>query len=443
MSTWFRNLLPALTLAATAAGTAVDTPLAEQPCPSGLPGQTRCLAGRDSAGAYLLIALPADWNGGLVLHAHGGPFLGAPTARRVAEDLQRWAVVPRAGYAWAGSSFRQGGVAVLDAAADVERLRGIFVDQVAKPRWTVLHGQSWGASVAARAAESIPKDKDGRPLVQAVLLSSGVLGGGSRSYDMRLDLRLLYQQLCANHPRPDEPAYPLWMGLPANSRLSGAELDARINACLALDKPAAQRTPEQARRVDTLTAVLRIPETSIAAHLRWATFHFQDIVQNRSGGRNPFGNIGARYRGSPDDDALNRAVARYAVDPQGLRRFAQDADPSGAIDLPVLSVHGISDATAFVELEHQFAQTMAAAGRAERLVQGFVDESSHSYLGDAIYVGALQALQAWSEQGLKPTPQSLAAACERARQRFPSRCSFVTDFVPAPLDSRVTPRERP
>ena len=32
----------------------------------------------------------------------------------------------KAGYAWAGSTFRQGGVAVRDAAEDTERLRGIF-----------------------------------------------------------------------------------------------------------------------------------------------------------------------------------------------------------------------------------------------------------------------------------------------------------------------------
>ena len=41
---------------------------------------------------------------------------------------------------------------------------------------------------------------------------------GTRSYDFRLDLRVLYQQLCNNHPLPQEPQYPLWMGLPADGR---------------------------------------------------------------------------------------------------------------------------------------------------------------------------------------------------------------------------------
>ena len=66
----------------------------------------------------------------------------------------RWAVETRAGYAWAGSTYRQAGVAVDSAAEDVERLRKIFVAHIAKPRRTVLHGQSWGGGVAAVAAQT-------------------------------------------------------------------------------------------------------------------------------------------------------------------------------------------------------------------------------------------------------------------------------------------------
>ncbi len=175
-------------------------------CPPGLPNATRCHSGRDSEGAFVLIATPQPWNGHLVLHAHGGPLLGAPRPERVAEDLQRWAVMLKAGYAWAGTSFRQGGVAVRSAAEDTERLRRLFVQHVAVPRRTLLHGQSWGAGVAAKAAEMFTADATGRRPYDAVLLTSGVLGGGTRSYDFRLDLRVIYQALCGNHPRPAKPA---------------------------------------------------------------------------------------------------------------------------------------------------------------------------------------------------------------------------------------------
>ena len=423
--------------AAPAVPGAGEPPPQATACPSELPATTRCLGGRDSAGAYYLIAMPQDWNGHLVVHAHGGPFLGEPTARRIEEDLKRWAIVPRAGYAWAGSSFRQGGVAVRAAAEDTERVRGIFIRHVARPKLTILHGQSWGASVAAKGAEMFTA---GKPY-DGVLLTSGVLAGGSRAYDFRLDLRVIYQQLCHNHPRPDEAQYPLWMGLPESARLTGAELARRADECLGLGRPASQRTPEQAQRLKTIVDVLRIPERSVQGHLNWATFHFQDIAR-RYGGQPVFGNIDAQYRGSADDVALNGAVARYAADPQALARFADDADPKGRIPVPVLTVHGIKDPTAFVEMENAFAQTMAAAGRADGLVQTFVDESEHSYLTDATYVALLDALRGWIEAGRKPTPQAVAEGCAKARAAFPSDCRFVPDYRPAPLETRVTPRRR-
>lgn len=406
-------------------------------CPAELPTTTRCLGGQDSAGAFYLIAMPADWNGHLVVHAHGGPFLGAATAKRIEEDLKRWAIVPRAGYAWAGSSFRQGGVAVRAAAEDTERVRQIFVRHVAKPKLTLLHGQSWGAGVAAKGAETYTA---GKPY-DGVLLTSGLLAGGSRAYDVRLDLRVVYQYLCRNHPRADEPQYPLWMGLPEGSTLTSAELARRADECLGLAKPAAQRTPEQARRLKTIVDVLRIPERSVQGHLNWGTFHFQDIAR-RSGGKSVFGNIDARYTGSPDDDALNAGVARYAADPAALARFSDDTDPTGRIPVPVLTVHGIGDPTVFVEVQHTFAATMAAAGRGDALVQTFTDESEHSYLNDATYVALLESLVKWVQAGAKPTPQQVAEGCERASTRFPSRCRFVPGYVPAPLDSRVAPRRR-
>lgn len=432
-------LASALVLTACAQTPPSSTEAAPQAtaCPAELPTTTRCLGGQDSAGAFYLIAMPADWNGHLVVHAHGGPFLGAATAKRIEEDLKRWAIVPRAGYAWAGSSFRQGGVAVRAAAEDTERVRQIFLRHVARPKLTLLHGQSWGAGVAAKGAETYTA---GKPY-DGVLLTSGLLAGGSRAYDVRLDLRVVYQYLCRNHPRADEPQYPLWMGLPEGSTLTSAELARRADECLGLAKPAAQRTPEQARRLKTIVDVLRIPERSVQGHLNWGTFHFQDIAR-RSGGKSVFGNIDARYTGSPDDDALNAGVARYAADPAALARFSDDTDPTGRIPVPVLTVHGIGDPTVFVEVQHTFAATMAAAGRGDALVQTFTDESEHSYLNDATYVALLESLVKWVQAGAKPTPQQVAEGCERASARFPSRCRFVPGYAPAPLDSRVAPRRR-
>ena len=413
------------------------------PCPKDLAPIARCLSGKDSAGAYYLVALPQQWNGHLVLHAHGGPALGAPKMERSVEDLERWAIMVRAGYAWAGSTFRQGGVEVRAAAEDTERLRQIFVQQVAQPRRTILHGQSWGASVAAQGAEMFQRTADGQRPYDGVLLTSGVLAGGTRSYDFRTDLRVVYQYLCHNHPRPTEAQYPLNIGLPRDAVMTQADLQARVNECLALNKPAAERTAEQQRKVQTLVDVVRIPASAIQSHLNWATFHFRDVVQHRTGGASPFGNRGVAYQGSPDDAALNAGVLRYRADPQAVARFGEDTDLTGRIAVPVLTVKGIDDPTAFVELDAQFKATMERGGSNARLVQTFTRHSGHSYLSDPTYPTLMAALLRWVDEGVKPTPEGVAQQCPGYEKAFGPGCAFVPGYVPAPLATRVPERERP
>ena len=418
---------------------AAESAPAPATCPSGVGEGARCLAGQDSAGAFYMIVMPKAWNGDLVVHAHGGPFLGAPTAKRVVEDIERWSIMPRLGYALAASSYRQGGVAVTAAAQDNERLRRLFIDKVAKPKHVYLHGQSWGASVAAKGAERFV---DGKPY-DAVLLSSGVLGGGTRSYDFRLDLRVVYQYLCRNHPLPSEPQYPLNIGLPLASTMKQADLASRVNDCLGLNKPAAERSPEQAAKIKTLVDVVHIPERSILSHLNWATWHFQDITFKRTGGTSPFGNVGAVYAGSSDDAALNAGVQRYAADPKAVAMLAADADLDGKIPVPVLTVHAIHDPTAMVELQESFGRTMAAAGRGDALVQTFTGDKDHSYLSDPTYAALMEALSNWATQGRKPTPASIAAGCEKARVTLGSTCRFEPDYQVRPLETRVVGRDRP
>jgi alpha-beta hydrolase superfamily lysophospholipase len=405
------------------------------PCPEGVAADVRCYNGRDAEGALYWIAMPADWNQVLVVHAHGGPEVGTPSLARSAEDLQRWAVMVKAGYAWAGSSYRRGGYGVTMAAEDTERLRQLFIERFGKPRRTVLHGQSYGAGVAAKAAELY-----GPPAYDGVLLTSGVLGGGNNAYDFRLDLRVVYQQVCHNHPKPDEPAYPLWQGLPLDSKLTRAELAERVKECTGVGLPAAQRSPEQAARLHAILSVVHIPERSLLGHLQWGTWLFQDLTQKRLGTRNPFGNAKVVYSGSGDDAALNKQVLRYAADPQAVAALAADSRPTGRLKLPVLTLHAIHDPTAFVELESAYREIVEAAGASSWLVQTFSDEADHSYLGDPEYPALLTALLRWVDDGERPTPEGVAKLCTANEARFGGGCKFRPEYRPAPLSSRVPVR---
>jgi pimeloyl-ACP methyl ester carboxylesterase len=403
-----------------------------QACPEGVPRDVRCLRGQDSAGSHYLIAMPARWSGVLVVHAHGGPTLGEPKATRADEDIKRWAITLTQGHAWAGSVFRQGGFAVTTAAEDTERVRRIFVDHVTSPKRTLLHGQSWGAMVATRAAEMFPKSWEG------ILLTSGVVAGPA-TYDFRLDLRAIYQHLCNNHPRANEPQYSLAIGLPVGSTMTNADLMARADECLGIRRPAAQRSPEQAAKLKTIVDVLKIPESSVLSHLNWGTFTLQDVLV-KNGGVSPFFNEGVRYVGSSNDAVLNQSVQRFKANPEAVKRFAADVDHQGRFAVPVIAAHGIGDATVFVEGQDTLRQRMQAAGSGARLVQVFADSSEHSYWGDAFYPPLFEALLRWVEAGEKPSPASVQNRCVALAASNSKDCRFVVDYVAKPLATRIAPR---
>ena len=261
------------------------------------------------------MAVPHDWNGDLVVHAHGGPDLGdASDPARSVEDLDRWAVMAREGYAWVGSAYRRGGYGTRMAVADTESARQVFEETFGVPGTTLAHGQSWGGDVAAKLVEVHPTSYDG------VLLTNGVLAGASRGYDYRVDLRVVYQYYCGNHPRPTEPQYPLWMGLREDSTMTSAGLRSRLQECTGYQSAPADRTALQQRNLDDILAVTKVPERTLESHLRFATFTFRDIVHHRLDGRNPFSNVGVRYSGSHDDKALNPGVERFAADPDAQAR---------------------------------------------------------------------------------------------------------------------------
>lgn len=417
--------LLAVSTARAAADARGATAFAAVACPAAVAAFADCLSASDGQGAWLLAAMPRRWNRRLVVHAHGGPRLGEPQSGDSAEDLERFAVMVGTGYAWIGSTYRRGGYGVRMAAASVDESRRLFWAKWGRPERTLLHGQSWGGNVAAKTAELYALDADGRANYDGVLVTNGVLYGGTRAYGFRADLRAIWQFYCRNHPATDEAAYPLWQGLPAGSRMNREELRRRVQACTGLDSAPAERTPEQAARLHDILAVSGVAERELLGHLAWGTFHFRDLVQKRLGGRNPFDNTRTRYSGSRDDRALNAGIERFAADPQALAELAYDADLSGLIVRPTLTVHALHDPVVSPGADADYASVVEAAGRGALLAQVATDEDEHSRLKDATYRSALAALEAWLDGGGKPDAAAVQKACVAAVPDA-AQCRFVS-----------------
>ncbi|AYD00107.1 hypothetical protein [Neorhizobium sp. NCHU2750] len=414
--------------------TAAPKPRADAPheaaCPKALPAGTQCFSGQDMHGAYYWIARPKNWNGTLVVHAHGGPRISKPKPDDPVEDLERFAVTVQEGYAWAGSNYRRQGYGVRMAAADTDNVRRIATNLLGTPDHVLLHGQSWGGNVAAKTAELYALDWRGHRNYDGVVLTSGLLGGGTKSYGFRADLRAVYQYYCHNHPRADEVQYPLWQGLPKGGHMKREDLEARVDECTGLSKPKDERTAEQAKNLANILAVTHVPEKTLVAHLAWASNLFQDIVWRRLDGKNPFDNSKTVYSGSDDDAALNKGIERFSADPQAVRLMAYDSDLTGQIALPTITLHAKNDPTAFVGLEAIYRDTVDKAGNGDLLVQNFSDEAVHSKLSTPEYAALFSAMTAWIEKGDKPTKQSVAALCEEKRKTYDEPCKLLPDFTP-------------
>lgn len=422
--------LVALSTSPVVAQEAGDSSPIAATCPDFLPSGTRCFKGQGPKGGFYWTAIPADWNGSLIVHSHGGPRTATPQADDPLEDLERFSMAVHDGYAWTGSTYRRGGYGVRMAAEDTDDVRQVFWDAFGRPQRTLLHGQSWGANVAAKAAELYARNAEGQVVWDGVVLSSGVLAGGTKAYRFRADLRAVYQYYCKNHPAQDEVQYPVWQGLPQGVRLTRAQLAERVKTCTGVGLPEAQRSPQQKQRLADILNVVGIGEQQLVSHLAWGTFLFQDLVQRRLDGLNPFDNSQTVYQGSHDDAALNAGVQRFTADSAAVARLAYDADLTGLIVAPTITIHGKDDPTAFAWHEAAYRERVTSAGRGDLLVQTFTDEDEHSRLSPPQYVAVFRALSQWIDQNDKPDVASIAALCEEVRVKHAGACLFDQNYQP-------------
>jgi hypothetical protein len=405
-------------------------------CPKEVAAIATCYSAKHPSGAYLLAAIPNAWNGHLVVFAHGGPAVVPPTANTSKSDLAKYSIAVERGFGWVASSYRREGYGVQMAVEDTEHARQFFVERIRQPRRTILHGASYGGLVGSKLVERQFKKADGSNAYDGALFNSGFVIGAARGHDFRADLRVVYQYYCKNLPRPDEPRYPLWNGLPAGAKVTLKAIEALIDECTGFTKPADARSPQENQNLANILGVMRFPQSLLLRHMQAGTFLFREIVERTTGGRNPFSNVGVIYKGSSDDVALNRDVVRITADPAAVAALKADGEPTGVFSVPVISLHSINDPQVVVEVQSAYRDAVQAAGNSERLVQAFTDERAHTSQSAPELAAGIDTLMQWIEQGTKPSPQSIAASCQRLRVTQDGPCRYHPEFTPKAYETR-------
>ena len=385
------------------------------------------LTGQTASGAFYTIAVPPQWNGGVVIYNHGfsltpggpGPSLGP------LQDLQLLE-----GFAIAASSYSEIGW-VFNTNTDLEELMEAFREQVGQPNRIYMFGISLGGMVTARALEQADL---GAPVVGALTICGA--NAGSRNWDAGLDVRLIYDAVCKDVAGANIPGAA--KGLPLFSTLTPTDVALRTNACFGHDLPPSVRTAAQQQRLNLFLAVSQIPQSFINTSLGFfATFGMAELVHNptKLGGQIGTGNRRVDYGNA----TINATIQRVGASPAKRRLLRDNFTPRGNVrGTKIVAIHTSQDGLVIVENLSEYASIVPRPN----LSVGVVMEADPTHCGfsAAETAAGWEVLRGWVAGDPQPSALTLQIYCAATESTFGGPCRF-NPFFPIPdMDGRIRRR---
>jgi pimeloyl-ACP methyl ester carboxylesterase len=393
-------------------------------------------------GAAYQVEVPTNWNGKLVMYAHGyaGPGLelgvGAPTIRRY---------LIQNGYAWAASSYSKNNYDVRAGVEDTNALALEFTKIAAKnsrtlpaPSKIYITGHSMGGHITAAAIEdeayATAKNK---VKYNGAVPMCGVVGDAE-----------LFNQFAAMQVTAQALA-----GLPKYPTDKWADIKDEVTAKL----------------------FTSFPSTPTATGAKYLS-----VLQNITGGPRPMFNLGIAFGGSfpsaygtfgsdgtvtgilnknvldtnaytytIDGDtagstALNASVIKLTAAPDANRlrtdglRWIPKAN--GEFKIPVVSIHTLGDLFVPFSMEQVYQKRVAAKGNSNWLVQRAIRGVSHCDFTVAEQVDAFDAMIKWERDGVKPAGDDVVTPATVAATSY--GCTYTKNTL-GPDESDNTRKLRP
>lgn len=352
------------------------------------------------------IEVPANWNGDLVLYAHGIRLLGSEVF--VSNPLGPLrSLFISGGFAWAASSYTENFYVPGQGADDSIALIQQFEKEVGRPNRIFVVGESMGGNVVTLLMENYP----------------GVFDGG----------------------------------LAVCGALTGADVpDFFISWAMAAEFVSGVKLPVGGGQAAmALTVLTRIPGAlGNAEALTEKGRQFRGIIRELTGGPRPFFAEGfaLQYQQNfglllldPDRQTVPIAAAtnreaRYSISPglgltseqvnAGIRRL--DADPAarnatahpdavpttGRIERPLLTLHNTGDLFVPIGEEARYRQRVEAAGKGGLLIQRAIREGGHCKFSDQEYATAWNDLVTWVRTGIRPAGDDLTGSLAEIGLQF-------------------------
>lgn len=355
-------------------------PTGPPPTDEGIAPTAGCTDGVLEHGALYRICFPPNWNGDLVLYAHG--YVPATRGISLPNDAiggqSISGTVTGLGYAFATTSYRANGLVAPEATEDMVELEAT-VRRLYRPDpgRAVIIGFSEGGLVATLAAERYPDVFDG------ALAGCGPIGDFQAQLDHIGDFRVVFDYLfpgvipgtAVDIP---ETVRSGWEGtfVPAIMAALAANSEARLELVRITGAPVAGNDLQS------------VTETTVGI-LWYDVFGIVD-ARARLGGQ-PFDNSTRVYRGSADDPALNAGVQRYSADPAALTALAR-FETSGTLSVPLLTLHTTGDEIVPFVQSQIYGEKVSRSGGTASLSQNAVDRYGHCAFQGLEVLGAFATL---------------------------------------------------
>jgi len=332
-------------------------------------------------GARYVIVVPPEWNGGLVMFAHGYQGEGSGGGVAFPEPLDNY--LTKHGYAWASSGYRSKGYRPDLFLLDVLALRTQFIARFGQPRWTIIHGQSMGGHVAIASLELHPE------VYQGGLIECGIVDGVGLVdwlYAYTAAAEYFSGQPLLNTPRPEfdklaNVEFPKLMGTPGYYTERGQHFDNVVKHLMGGDLPLRLEGMSE-RYISNLNP--RDPGPGKARK-------FASYADTRQIHYEIDPGLGA------DEATLNRDIPR--VEPErDVEPNPVFAELTGKIRVPVMTIHETADFRVPFWLEQDYRKRTDKAGTSHLLVQRAVRAIGHCGFSSAEREPAFADLIAWTQE---------------------------------------------
>ena len=402
-------------------------------------------------GAAYRVEVPANWNGKLVMYAHG--FAGNGAALNVQLPAIRRYLIQN-GYAWAASSYSKN---YYDVRAGVEDTNALALEftkiaaansrPLATPTKYFITGVSMGGHITAAAIE----DEAAATAVNKVKYNGavpmcGVLGD-TELFNQFAAMQVTAQALAG------VPAYPTDKFIDINALVTSA-LFSSFTTTPAFPTPSIIPTAAGVKYLSVLQNITGgtrpMFDQGVAFGQSFPSAYGTFIADPNT----PYGSItGILNKNVIDTTGLTYTITGDAAGSTALNASAQKITPAadanrlrtdglrwvpkanGEFKIPVVSIHTLGDLFVPFSMEQVYQKRVAAKGNSAFLVQRAIRGISHCDFTIAEQTTAFDDMLKWEGGGAKPAGDDVVTAATVAAPTY--GCTF-TKNTPGPDDSAGT-----